>query len=93
MIIRAFLCNYQSKFVNIPFYPRQNWCEYQGCVIKHGVIIRALLYSKSTVEPSYKSALIPAKKLNNKEGFEQLNQYPSNFTTRDFNLSKPTLNK
>ena len=23
MIIRAFLCNYQSKFVNIPFYPRQ----------------------------------------------------------------------
>ena len=35
----------------------------------------------------------PGQKLNNKEGFEQLNQYPSNFTTRDFNLSKPTLNK
>ena len=31
--------------------------------------------------------------LNNKEGFEQLNQYPSNFTTREFNLSKLILNK
>ena len=27
VIIRAFLCNYQSKFVNIPFYPRKICCE------------------------------------------------------------------
>ena len=35
----------------------------------------------------------PGQKLNNKEGSEQMNQNPSNFTTREFNLHKLNLNK
>ena len=41
---QGFLGDYQSTLCYIPVYPSQIWCKKQGCVIKHGVIIRALLY-------------------------------------------------
>ena len=67
-------------------------------VASYPVIQSFMISVSSACSATYSGALLlicvySGQNLNNKEGFEQLNQYPSNFTTREFNLFKLFLNK